>query len=77
MCVSTPKNRTPCKPSTNSSDKSKRSCATGEAEERFGDAFISLARAVYRCNDERAALKRAINLRHGSQLVEEKSYRSP
>ena len=47
-----------------------------EAEERFGDAFIALARAVYRCNDERAALKRAINLRHGSQLVEEKSYRS-
>ena len=47
-----------------------------EAEERFGDAFISLARAVYRCNDKRAALKRAINLRHGSQLVEEKSYRS-
>ena len=47
-----------------------------EAEEHFGDAFIALARAVYRCNDERAALKRAINLRHGSQLVEEKSYRS-
>ena len=47
-----------------------------EAKESFGAEFIALARSVYRCNDERAALKRAINLRHGSTLIEEKSYSS-
>ncbi len=40
----------------------------------FGDRFIELARAVYRRNDERARLKRAINDRLGSRIVEEKSY---
>ena len=47
-----------------------------EAKESFGDEFVALARSVYRCNDERAALKRAINQRHGSTLIEEKSYSS-
>ena len=37
--------------------------------------FIELARAVYVCNDERAAAKKSINLRLGSRLVEEKSYK--
>ncbi len=40
----------------------------------FGPAFIGLARAVYRVNDERAAVKKAINLHLGSLIVEEKSY---
>ena len=40
----------------------------------FGPGFIALARAVYRTNDRRAALKREINLLLGSALVEEKSY---
>jgi len=40
----------------------------------FDDEFIELARAVYIRNDERAAIKRAINLKLGSTLVEEKSY---
>ena len=40
----------------------------------FGPSFIALARAVYRTNDRRAALKREINLLLGSALVEEKSY---
>ena len=40
----------------------------------FGHEFIELARSVYFRNDERAAFKRAINLKLGSQLVEEKSY---
>jgi hypothetical protein len=40
----------------------------------FGPGFVALARSVYRLNDERAALKRAINLRLGSRLLEEKSY---
>jgi hypothetical protein len=40
----------------------------------FDARFIELARAVYRTNDERAAVKRAINVKLGSRLVEEKSY---
>lgn len=42
----------------------------------FGETFIALARSVYRTNDQRAATKRAINLRLGSSIVEEKSYSS-
>ena len=45
-----------------------------EAASDFGDRFIELARSVYRCNDQRAALKRQINASTGSSLVEEKSY---
>jgi hypothetical protein len=45
-----------------------------ERRQDFGDQFIALARAVYRRNDERAALKREINVLMGSDLVEEKSY---
>lgn len=40
----------------------------------FGDAFIALARSVYRSNDHRAQLKRLINEQHGSLIVEEKGY---
>jgi predicted nucleic acid-binding Zn-ribbon protein len=46
-----------------------------EAQQRFDAAFIELARAVYLINDERAALKRRINLQLASALIEEKSYR--
>jgi len=45
-----------------------------EAAGTFGAEFISLARAVYHRNDERAAIKRAINETMGSDLIEEKSY---
>ncbi len=45
-----------------------------EREKDFGDKFIELARAVYKTNDKRAALKRDINVLLGSKLVEEKSY---
>jgi hypothetical protein len=45
-----------------------------EREQSFDARFIELARSVYRTNDERAAVKRAINLKLGSRLVEEKSY---
>lgn len=40
----------------------------------FGDTFIQLARSVYRVNDERAAVKREINVLLGSAIIEEKSY---
>ncbi|MBE5316575.1 MAG: hypothetical protein H4O13_14375 [Xanthomonadales bacterium] len=45
-----------------------------EARADFGEAFIALARSVYRLNDQRAAIKRAINLHCGSGIIEEKSY---
>ena len=45
-----------------------------ERAQAFDQEFIELARAVYFRNDERAAFKREINLKLGSQLVEEKSY---
>jgi hypothetical protein len=45
-----------------------------ERAQEFDQDFIELARSVYFRNDERAAFKRAINLKLGSQLVEEKSY---
>jgi hypothetical protein len=41
---------------------------------QFDDQFIQLARSVYHLNDERAAVKRAINVLFRSPLVEEKSY---
>ena len=46
-----------------------------EARQTFDRDFIELARAVYLCNDERAAIKKRINLQLGSRLVEEKSYK--
>ena len=45
-----------------------------EKAQAFDAEFVELARSVYVRNDERAAIKRAINLKLGSQLVEEKSY---
>ncbi|WP_426287639.1 DUF6165 family protein [Luteibacter sp. E-22] len=45
-----------------------------ERAQAFDDEFIQLARSVYIENDERAAIKREINLKLGSTLVEEKSY---
>lgn len=46
-----------------------------EAKQTFDREFIELARAVYAANDERAAIKKRINLQLGSRLVEEKSYK--
>lgn len=45
-----------------------------EKAQAFDAEFVELARSVYFRNDERAAVKREINLKLGSQLVEEKSY---
>jgi hypothetical protein len=45
-----------------------------ERAQAFDAEFIRLARAVYFENDERAAIKRRINLQLGSSIVEEKSY---
>ena len=40
----------------------------------FDDEFIFLARNVYKINDERAQVKKNINIKYGSEFVEEKSY---
>jgi hypothetical protein len=45
-----------------------------EKAQAFDARFVELARAVYFTNDKRAAVKREINFKLGSQLVEEKSY---
>ena len=45
-----------------------------EADNDFGAGFVGLARAVYVTNDERAKLKKQINILLGSDLIEEKSY---
>jgi len=45
-----------------------------ERHRNFDQGFIELARAVYFTNDERARIKRIINEKLGSELIEEKSY---
>lgn len=45
-----------------------------EKAQQFDAEFIRLARAVYFENDERARIKKDINLALGSAYVEEKSY---
>jgi hypothetical protein len=45
-----------------------------EKAKAFDGEFIELARSVYIRNDERATIKRVINQKLGSTLVEEKSY---
>ncbi len=46
-----------------------------ERAQAFDARFIELARAVYVENDERAAIKKRINSKLGSRIVEEKSYK--
>ena len=45
-----------------------------ESRGDFGPTFVALARSVYVTNDERAAVKKQINVLLGSAIVEEKSY---
>ena len=45
-----------------------------EKVEEFDEEFVELARSVYITNDQRAAVKKEINLLTKSELVEEKSY---
>lgn len=45
-----------------------------ESKKLFDEEFIELARSVYFTNDKRSDIKRAINIKLGSDFVEEKSY---
>ena len=47
-----------------------------EYSQEFDEEFISLARSVYRLNDDRANLKKKINETLFSELKEEKSYKN-
>jgi len=49
----------------------KRAC---EQSKQFDAAFLQSARQVYLKNDQRAHIKKRINLLSGSAIVEEKSY---
>ena len=40
----------------------------------FDDEFIELARLVYFTNDKRAEIKKEINIKYGSNFIEEKNY---
>jgi hypothetical protein len=48
-----------------------RDCERGKV---FDDHFVQLARSVYILNDKRASIKKEINMKYGSDFVEEKSY---
>ena len=45
-----------------------------ESNQKFDKEFIQLARSVYKENDKRASIKKEINQKYNSELVEEKSY---
>tara|TARA_B100001113_G_scaffold228205_1_gene187351 strand:- start:4909 stop:5286 length:378 start_codon:yes stop_codon:yes gene_type:complete len=52
-------------------ENSKRKC---EADKMFGAKFVRLARDVYIKNDDRAKIKKMINVITNSDVVEEKDY---
>ena len=45
-----------------------------ENDREFDKLFVFLARQVYRLNDQRAVIKKEINIKYKSDIVEEKSY---
>ena len=45
-----------------------------ERAKHFSKEFVTLARNVYKLNDKRAHIKKEINMKFGSEFVEEKSY---
>jgi len=47
-----------------------------ESKQEFDEDFIKLARSVYIENDKRANIKKEINQKYNSDLVEEKSYKN-
>ena len=47
-----------------------------ESNQEFDEEFIKLARSIYIENDKRASIKKEINQKYNSDLVEEKSYKN-
>lgn len=48
-----------------------RSC---ERESNFELKFVNTARLIYKTNDQRSVIKKQINLKYNSNIIEEKSY---
>tara|TARA_B100000579_G_scaffold283347_1_gene234672 strand:- start:216 stop:617 length:402 start_codon:yes stop_codon:yes gene_type:complete len=46
-----------------------------EGNNEFDEVFIELARSVYINNDKRALIKKEINMKYNSALIEEKYYK--
>jgi hypothetical protein len=46
-----------------------------ERQKDFGQQFVTTAREIYKYNDQRSIVKRTVNIRKGSVIVEEKSYK--
>ena len=46
-----------------------------ELLKEFDNEFINLARMVYKVNDLRASMKKKINLKYNSSIIEEKFFR--
>jgi hypothetical protein len=46
-----------------------------EHSKNFGEEFVNAARSVYFKNDKRSEIKREINIKTASGLIEEKSYK--
>ncbi len=46
-----------------------------ESNQEFDNDFIQLARSVYKENDRRSSIKKEINQKYNSELIEEKSYK--
>ena len=49
-------------------------CREFERQKNFGSEFIHTVRQVYKFNDERSRIKKEINIKTGSNIIEEKSY---
>jgi len=45
-----------------------------ESKKEYDDQFIAFAKEVYYTNDKRSEIKKEINLKYGSDIIEEKSY---
>ena len=43
-------------------------------KQEFDETYIELAEAIHKTNDKRCQLKRVINTKYGSEIVEEKIY---
>ena len=42
---------------------------------KFDDTYIKIAESIHKTNDKRSAIKKEINIKYNSELVEEKSYK--
>lgn len=52
-------------------ENARRDC---ENEKDFGEKFIEAVRQIHINNEERSRIKREINVKYGSTIIEEKSY---